>query len=212
MSLFLRVSAVSFCILLIGCVTPNELAMKVGGPPEVDGKTILPHARGAELGKGQKDVALTDKDEPFKHSFEESGTHVIEVIADQDKLRADNSYLASIKVWDNVPVLIVDGEASAESLQGRIDFKGESDFLRIALQPFREVQFPGMTDLFNVRVIRAVDFDAESLGDARVVIMANVARFTEGAGGQLETLENYIRQGGGVLWFCLLYTSDAADE
>ena len=41
MSLFLRVSAVSFCILLIGCVTPNELAMKVGGPPEVDGKTIL---------------------------------------------------------------------------------------------------------------------------------------------------------------------------
>ncbi len=167
----------------------------------VDGKTILPHARVAELGKGQKDVALTDKDEPFKHSFEESGTHVIEVIADQDKLRADNSYLASIKVWDNVPVLIVDGEASAESLQGRIDFKGESDFLRIALQPFAEVQFPGMTDLFNVRVIKAADFDAESLGDARVVIMANVARLTEGVGGQLEALGNYIRQGGGVLWF-----------
>ena len=167
----------------------------------VDGEVILPHARVAELGKGQKDVALTDKDEPFKHSFEKSGTHLIEVLADQDKLRADNSYLASIKVWDNVPVLIVDGEPSADSLRGQIDFKGESDFLRIALQPFREVQFPGMTDLFNVRVIKAADFDAVAASDVRVVVMANVARLTEGAGGQLEALQRYVRQGGGVLWF-----------
>ncbi|MBL68742.1 MAG: hypothetical protein CMO74_09900 [Verrucomicrobiales bacterium] len=167
----------------------------------VDGQPTGPRGSVAELGKGQKDVAVTGQGEPFKHSFEKPGTHVVEVVADQDKLRADNSYLASVKVWDNVPVLVVDGEPSKESLAGRIDFKGESDFLRIALQPFREVKYPGMTDLFDVRVVAAEDFDADAAKDAHVVVMANVPRLTEGKGGQLEALTDYVKQGGGVLWF-----------
>ena len=82
----------------------------------------------------------------FAHTFKTAGSHVIEVFADADALEADNSYQASIPVWDQVPVLLVNGDPHPESL------KGETDFLEIALQPFgeaRSFQDASLTDFLQ---------------------------------------------------------------
>ncbi len=162
----------------------------------VDGK-IIPPDKQMDLGAGQQHKAPTE-DDPFQHVFDQPGTHIIEVNVDQDSLKADNSHLASVEVWDNVPVLVIDGEPSAASLRGQTDFKGESDFLRIALQPFRELKIPGEKDLFNARIIKTADFDAATIGDARVLVMANVPRLDD---AQTEALKQYVQQGGGLLIF-----------
>src|SRR4029453_16629589 len=57
----------------------------------------------------------------FSHAFDTPGSHVIEVIADADALKADNSFLASIPVRDKVPLLLINGDPSAEPLKGETD-------------------------------------------------------------------------------------------
>lgn len=142
--------------------------------------------------------------ESVEFSFDTPGTHVISATAkfggndNQDRLRADDTQLASVEVWDNVPVLILDGAPSANSLAGNIDLDGETDFLRLALQPFAAVEVKNATDLINARVIRATDFNEAAIADARVVIMANVKQLTD---AQTVTLKQYVRQGGGLMIF-----------
>ncbi len=162
----------------------------------VDGK-VIPPGKTLDLGAGQMHKAPAE-DDPFQHAFDTPGTHVIEVSVDQDSLKADNTYLASVDVWDHVPVLVVDGESSAASLRGQVDFKGETDFLRIALQPFREVKLPGEKDLYDVRVIKPADFSAQAIGDARVIVLANVARLEA---APTDALKQFIQQGGAALIF-----------
>jgi hypothetical protein len=74
----------------------------------------------------------------FTHAFDTAGSHVVEVTADADALKADNSFLASIPVRDKLPVLLVNGEPNSEPL------KGETDFAEIALSltPRRTSNWP----------------------------------------------------------------------
>jgi len=139
-----------------------------------------------------------------RFAFEEPGTHVIGARIhfgpneNDDRLRADDTYLASVEVWKNVPVLILDGAPSANSLAGNIDLEGESDFLHLALQPFAGGQVKDATDLINARVLRATDFNEDAIDDARVIIMANVPQLTE---PQITAIKNYVRRGGGLMIF-----------
>ena len=128
----------------------------------------------------------------FRHQFDQPGSHVIEVLTDADSLKADNTFRASIPVWDRVPVLVVDGDPSAEPL------KGEVDFLRIALQPFREGGAKNLVDLLQTKVINLDEFNAAKIGEARVVILANVAKLKL---KQLNELQDFVKDGGGLLIF-----------
>ena len=128
----------------------------------------------------------------FSHQFDRPGSHVVEVFAEADALKADNIFRASIPVWDKVPVLIVNGDSSDEPL------KGETDFLEIALQPFGAGGAKDLEDLLETRVVYAAEFNAEAIGQARVVVMANVAQLKL---GQLDDLQTYVKDGGGLLIF-----------
>ncbi|MBC8326221.1 MAG: BatA domain-containing protein [Verrucomicrobia subdivision 3 bacterium] len=156
----------------------------------VDGKVA--HTTQIPLEAGQKRQVL------FTHQFDSAGSHVVEVSADADSLKADNTFRVSIPVWERVPVLVVDGDPSAEPLES------ETDFLQIALQPYREAGAPAkpgekkLADLLEVRVIRTVGLSAAAIGDARVMVLANVARLTP---KQLVEVQNFVRDGGGVLIF-----------
>lgn len=127
----------------------------------------------------------------FSHSFDTPGSHVIEVHADADSLEADNSYQASVPVWDRVPVLLVNGDPSAEPL------KGETDFLEIALQPYG-VAKADLTDLITTKVIEARGLTAEALNQMRVVALANVRELSP---PQLKLLQDFVKDGGGLLVF-----------
>ncbi len=156
----------------------------------VDGKVA--HTTQIPLEAGQKRQVL------FTHQFDSAGSHVVEISADADSLKADNTFRVSIPVWERVPVLVVDGDPSPNPLES------ETDFLQIALQPYREageLQKPGekkLSDLLEVRVIRTPGLSAAAIGDARVVVLANVARLTP---KQLIDVQSFVRDGGGLLIF-----------
>jgi len=150
----------------------------------VDGKDKS--ATQIPLGPGETRQVL------FTHRFATAGSHVVEVTADADSLKADNVYRASLPVWDSVPVLVVDGDPSDEPL------RSETDFIQIALQPYREGQAKDLVDLLEARVITVPRFNAAAIGEARVVVLANVARLQL---AQLTELQAFVRDGGGLLIF-----------
>ncbi len=139
----------------------------------------------ASLGAGQKGQVL------FTHAFDTAGSHVIEVSADADTLQADNSCMMSIPVWNRVPVLLVTGDPNPEPL------RGETDFLEIALRPYTSAKAE-LADLIATRTVEARDLNAAMLAETRVVILANVPQLAE---PQLRALEDFIREGGGLLVF-----------
>ena len=137
------------------------------------------------LGPQQKAQVL------FTHAFDTAGSHVIEIEAEADALKADNSFLASIPVRDKVPLLLVNGDAGNEPL------KGETDFAEIALQPYSAAKVE-LADLISTRVIRPEEVDARKLSESAVVILANVRRLND---QQLRALEEFVKSGGGLLLF-----------
>ena len=127
----------------------------------------------------------------FTHAFETAGSHVVEITAEADTLKADNTFLASMPVRDKVPLLLVNGDPNPEPL------KGETDFAEIALQPFSAAKVES-ADLIRTRVIPAEGLNAKLLTESGVVILANVRKLTD---EQLRALEDFVRLGGGLLLF-----------
>jgi hypothetical protein len=149
----------------------------------VDGKDK--GAAQIKLGANEKGQVL------FTHAFDTPGSHVVEITADADALKADNSYYASIPVRDKLPVLLVNGDPNPEPL------KGETDFAEIALQPYAAGRVE-LADLIKPRVINGDALSAQALSDTVVVILANVRRLSD---DQVRALEDFVRAGGGLLIF-----------
>jgi hypothetical protein len=150
-------------------------------------------ADGKERSMAQIRLAPHEKGQVlFSHAFETAGSHVVEVVADADPLKADNSYLASIPVRDKIPVLLVNGDPSPEPL------KGETDFAEIALQPYSSTGRVALADLIATKVVRTENLDAAAINNAAVVLLANVRQLD---GNQLHALEEFVRNGGGLLIF-----------
>lgn len=127
----------------------------------------------------------------FSHAFAAPGSHVIEVYADADSLKADNFKRFSIPVWDKLPVLLVSGDTNPEPLLA------ETAFLQIALQPFASAAVT-LSDLIIARVITPDKLTAQELTEHRVVVLANVPQLSD---PQIETLEDFVSRGGGLLVF-----------
>ncbi len=127
----------------------------------------------------------------FTHTFETAGSHHVEISTDADALKADNVFTAAFSVWDEVPVLLVDGAPSDEPLEG------ETDFLQIALRPFDAARAT-LSDLVTSEVVRPDELDERRLGGKRVVVLANVRRLHA---HQLSQLEKFVADGGGLVVF-----------
>jgi hypothetical protein len=127
----------------------------------------------------------------FTYRFEKPGSHVLEVRAAADPLEADNRMMIALPVWDRLSVVLVNGDPSPEPL------KGETDFAEIALRPFGAAR-TGLADLIDVRTLEPAQVAPAALAEARVVLLANVARLADPA---LKALENFVRDGGGLLIF-----------
>ena len=127
----------------------------------------------------------------FTHAFDAPGSHVVEVLAVADTLKADNSYIASIPVRDKVPLLLVNGDPNREPL------KGETAFAEIALQPYSAARVE-LADLIKTTVIQAEELNGRTLTGQAVVILANVRRLND---DQVRALEDFVAHGGGLLLF-----------
>jgi hypothetical protein len=152
---------------------------------KVDGKDKA--ASQAHLGPRAKAQVL------FTHAFDAAGSHVVEISTEPDVLAADNTYLASIPVRDRLPVLLVDGAPGTPV----DDIASETGYLQIALSPFAAGKVE-LSDLLEPHVVIADAFSAKHLADTSAVVLANVRKLTP---EQLRVLEEFVKNGGGLLVF-----------
>lgn len=137
------------------------------------------------LGAGESGQLL------FTHKFDQAGSHVLEVAADADALKADNIARASVPVLDRLPVLLVSGDRNPEPL------RAETAFLEIALQPMVRHN-ARLSDLISSRTVGEDEFRPELLQDVKVVVLANVRRLPD---DRVAALRSFVRDGGGLLIF-----------
>ncbi len=127
----------------------------------------------------------------FNHTFDEAGSHFVEVHADGDALEADNRFALSLPVWESVPVLLVDGAPSPKVLEG------DADFLFIALQPFTKAR-SSLQDLITPTRTNLREFTPEMLNGTKAVILTNIDKLSP---SQHKALVTYVKNGGGLMIF-----------
>ena len=189
------VETVSTSHLLLGInqTVTVQASLRNYGERNHEALRVIFHADGKPVDEQQIPLGAGERRQVrFRHSFDTPGSHVIEVATDADSLKADNIFRASIPVWDKVPVLVINGAPDPEPL------KGETDFLQIALQPYREGGEPDLVDLLETRIINVADFNAAAIGDTRVVVLANVNQLQR---SQLNELQTFVKDGGGLMIF-----------
>ncbi len=189
------VESLDFSRLIVGIRQPIQVRANLRnfGDRQYSDLRVYFRVDGTEKGASQINLGPGERQQVlFTHAFETAGSHVIEVVADADTLKADNSFQAAIPVWDTVPVLLFNGAPSVEPL------KGETDFLEIALQPFGKSK-SDLTDLITTKVIDNENgLKIEDLPKYRTVVLANVRQLSD---RWVRALRDFVNNGGGLLIF-----------
>jgi len=120
----------------------------------------------------------------FEHRFRSSGSHVVAVSIDEDSLPGDDRSEAAIEITDALPVLLVDGSTSADPARSEVFF---------AKSALSAVANP--TPWIATRIVSARELSEASIGDAQVILLANISRLTD---EQLDVIKSYVDGGGGL--------------
>lgn len=148
---------------------------------------------------------------PFVHTFSEPGQYWIKIELENDNLLLDDSRLYSFSVKEGINTLIINGEPATAGPraipQGGMrsepavePSEDEIIFLRYALSP----SYQSSGDSFSPYLVNSVSItqflntDNIALDKYDLVILANVEFLSV---GKVEEVENYVRQGGGLLVF-----------
>jgi hypothetical protein len=178
---------------------PYKLRLEIDGGRE---RKDIPFPENAKLEKGQVPLEFT-------HRFATAGSHLISVIVEpdppvdrrgpgyqaKDELPGDNRQDISIEVVEQLPVLIVDGDARpAPKHRG-------SDYLKHALAPTRNLTPPVLAKtvpcaIFSADDLRG-DLDAKHKGSrARVLVLFDVPRLSA---EQMTAVNTFLEEGGSIL-------------
>ncbi len=185
------VTALDYSKLVQGVGQQFKLRATIKNYGERDWPAMRVHFRVNGEGRSVSQIRLGPGEEQqvlFTHLFEKAGSQLIEVLAEADTLKFDNSRQASIPVWDRLPVLLIDGDPGAGVM------KGETDYLSLALQPFQG----GQTNLINVRKVSALEFAPETLATTRIAVLANVVQLSQ---ARVTALKEFVQAGGGLMVF-----------
>jgi hypothetical protein len=109
-----------------------------------------------------------------------------------DRLPLDNERFVALEARVPDRVLIVDGD------EGASVFASETYFLETALQLGKEINAVDLATYETERIVWESGSGFPNLDGFRVIVLANVRRFSD---TDLERLEQYVRSGGALLWF-----------
>ncbi len=123
----------------------------------------------------------------FEHQFAAPGRYRIVAQADGDRLNDDNTARCVVRLFDRVPVLLINGRPAARGL------KNSTDFLQIALDP--PVEFGGQSP-YAVRVISEIELATVDLNNFAAVFVCNVSQFTADESARFR---EYVHGGGGLV-------------
>ena len=121
-------------------------------------------------------------------TFDRPGSHVLSAEVKTAGLTFDDRLEAAVEVVEPIKVLILSGDE-------RAGYRSESQFLRVALAPFKTTGQQG-ADPFAVQVVPAEKWPEVQLKDYQVVVLANVERPTP---QQAHAIEQFVYDGGGLL-------------
>ncbi len=187
---------------LIGVGHPAQITATVSnsGPREIDavsvrlivnGQPIDPPAQLASLAAGQSTTIR------FDHTFESAGSNWISVSCDTvDALAADNQAVAAIRVWQKIPILIIDGQLTSAG-----GFRS-SQFLQSAMQPVDRLQ--ESSTLVQPRLVSVAQSANVPLDDYFVVVVNDCPELPSAV---QDKLVDYARAGHGV-WIILGQRTD----
>ncbi|MBS0201495.1 MAG: VWA domain-containing protein [Planctomycetes bacterium] len=122
----------------------------------------------------------------FERQFHEPGSHLISVILDSDVLPGDNRSDAVIVVAESLPVVLVDGDKKLDPT------RSETFFARAALAATGDD-----VSWIKPSVVTPDALNADTLRNAAVIVLANVAALTE---QQQALLERSVASGRGLLF------------
>jgi hypothetical protein len=155
-------------------VSDLELQLNVGNRPQPS--KGLPALR-------ERQTASVD----LEADFPRPGDEAIRVELPRDGLAVDDVRLGAVDVVSAIRILVVNGEPSAD------DYDDEVGLLTTALRPEGEV-FSG----HEIVVVDEAGLEDVSLPGFHAVVLANVYRLAEPL---VESMERFVRQGGGLLVF-----------
>lgn len=149
---------------------------------------------GAEPAADETSIDLIPPGESRKVSlfatFREAGPHTVAARVPTDRQPADDRRTLALRVIEAIDVLLVDGDPGIEPRESEVFY------LRNALTPVatekREQYF------LKTRTVGVGELPSVKLGEFEVVVLANVAELTENT---LAALENFVRNGGGLVVF-----------
>ena len=138
----------------------------------------------ATLGPGEsKGIALFAK-------LRTDGIHAVHANVGEDRLPSDNRRTLAVRALKQLKVLLVEGQGGDEANSR------ETFFLRHAFNPVPAEQIANY--FIKLQTVPASELTTVSLDDFDVLVMANVARFSEKL---VPSLLAYVRRGGGLLFF-----------
>lgn len=161
------------------------------GPARANGVSVRLNVDG-RVGPEQALDLPVDEDVSvvFNHQFERAGDHVVELVMEADPLPLDDRRVLIVPVRESVNVLLVDGHFKSEP------FQAETDYLAQALSPTEGS--PGQPSMIKTEVITESELTHRELDRFDVVILCNVAQFSQ---AEVTELEEFLEQGGGLAVF-----------
>ena len=109
---------------------------------------------------------------------------------DNDPLPLDDHRWLVVPVRESLNVLLVDGHFKSEP------FQAETDYLAQALAPTEGS--PGQPGAIRAEVVSESQLSRRELGAYDVVVLCNVAQFSQ---AEVTALEDFLKQGGGLVIF-----------
>ncbi len=178
-------------VATVGMSAPIRAVLRNFGPSPAQGIAVRLTVDG-RLGPEQSVDLPVGEDVPilFNHQFATPGDHVVEIAIDNDQLPLDDRRRLVVPVRESVNVLLVDGDFKSEP------FEAETDYLAQALAPTEGS--PGMPGIIRSEVVSESQVSGRDLGKYDVVVLCNVAQFSQ---AEVTVLEDFLRQGGGLVVF-----------
>jgi hypothetical protein len=122
--------------------------------------------------------------------FAQAGPQVLTAEVSSPGLQTDDRLEYVLDVVDPVKVLVISGDEQPEGA-----FRGESDFVRLALMPYTQLHRQGPEPAV-VEVVPIAQWRRPDLSSRQVLVLANVPELTP---QQVRAVEQFVYGGGGLL-------------
>jgi hypothetical protein len=148
---------------------------------------------GQTLAGEQQTLTVSAKSEAaleFSHAIRQEGTHVLSIAIESqdDAISVDNISHAAIQVASSLPVLLVNGTATA------IPAERDTFFAELAFSPQE-----GNRPWIDAKVLDAAELQPESLNSVTCAVLCNVGSISPQT---LAALANFVQRGNGLIVTC----------